>query len=257
MGIKINSAEVKTGREFVNYTGVAKVKVVAINPTLAELEAIGITYLTSEPEYTSISDEGHSRTRIDVYVQHLDKSELITRGSIFLEDKEAIGSTSGKYLIINDLGQSTWNTDVQAAIEVTVQSGKNAGKTWFKPEGARIAKVGEVTLFNFIRDWVNAESTETVKLDTSTSNLAKGNVNELKKLVKDCEVAKAAFKAFFVVNDTGEKQYQQIDLNVTDKAWKICLIMLSLLSLLQISKHKDILIRMHILMNLRSMYTSL
>lgn len=173
--IKINNSDEKILKDFSTYKGVAKVKVLAVNPTLAELQAIGLNF-NAEPEYTSATDTGEDKVRIDFIIGN---EKLKTKLSFFLEDKERTNNAGDKFEFINNYGQSSWGSTVQ---EVTSRTGKN-GNTWFKEEGARKAYVGEVQLIQFLSDWLNVSLDDQVTLE-KFPNYFKGDVSELKDYVK-------------------------------------------------------------------------
>lgn len=177
MAFGVNSSDKKHFNETILYTGVSSVKVIGINPTLAQLQEFGFKF-EKEPEYTSIDDkDGDVRTvRIDVIIAN---DKFKTKFAIFLKDKERINKNGDKYEIINDYGQNTWASSVQ---EATEKIGRGGNK-WFSPEGARIAKVGEVQLVTFLRDWANTGVNEIGKIDNFDA-LFKGNYSELQSYVK-------------------------------------------------------------------------
>ena len=176
MAFKVNNSNEKFFNETKLYTGVSPMAVLAICPTLSELNSIGFNF-EKEPVYTSVDPISNvKKVRIDVVFGH---AQLKTKAAFFLEDKDRINKNGDKYEITNDFGQSTWAGSVAEAVEKT--STKN-GKKWFKPDGARIAKVGEVALVNFIRDWANTNPDDAGKIDNFTA-LFNGNYKELQQYV--------------------------------------------------------------------------
>ncbi len=178
MAFGVNSSDKKHFNETILYTGVSTVKVLGINPTLAQLQDLQFKF-EKEPEYTSIDDkDGVTRkVRIDVIINN---DKFKTKFAIFLADKDRESSkTPGSFEIINDFGQITWAASVQDALD---KIGKGGNK-WFKPEGARIAKMGEAQLVTFLRDWANTGVDEVGKIDNLEA-LFKGNFSELQSYVK-------------------------------------------------------------------------
>jgi hypothetical protein len=177
MAFGINSSDKKHFSETILYTGVSAVKVLGINPTLAQLQELGFKS-EKEPEYTFIdAKDGVTRkVRIDIIIGN---EKFKTKFAIFLADKNRIDNKGEKYEIVNDFGQSTWAPSVQEALD---KIGKGGNK-WFKPDGARIAKMGEVQLITFLRDWANTGVDEVGKIDNFDA-LFKGNFNELQQYVK-------------------------------------------------------------------------
>ena len=178
MAFGINSSDKKHFNETILYTGVSAVKVLGINPTLAQLQELGFK-VEKEPEYTSIDDkDGVTRkVRIDVIISN---DKFKTKFAIFLADKDRESSkTPGLFEIINDFGQITWAKSTQEAIDKVGRGGNK----FFKSDGARIAKMGEVQLITFLRDWANTGVNEVGKIDNFDA-LFKGNFNELQQYVK-------------------------------------------------------------------------
>ena len=175
MAFGINSSETKHFNETILYTGISKVNIVAINPTLAQLNDIGFKF-EKEPEYLSTGDDGTKKVRIDVIVKN---DKFKTKFAFFLENKDRATKNGDKFEIVNDFGQSTWATSIDEAVN---KLGKNDNK-WFKPDGARIAKVGEVALITFLRDWANTGVEEVGKIDNFTA-LFNGNFKELQDYVR-------------------------------------------------------------------------
>lgn len=177
MAFGINSSDKKHFSETILYTGVSAVKVLGINPTLAQLQELGFKS-EKEPEYTFIDakDDVTRKVRIDIIIGN---EKFKTKFAIFLADKNRIDNKGEKYEIVNDFGQSTWAPSVQEALD---KIGKGGNK-WFKPDGARIAKMGEVQLITFLRDWANTGIDEVGKIDNFDA-LFKGNFSELQSYVK-------------------------------------------------------------------------
>ena len=190
MAFGVNSSDKKHFNETILYTGVSSVKVIGINPTLAQLQELGFKF-EKEPEYTSESPEGVKKVRIDVIIAN---DKFKTKFAIFLENKDRINKGGDKYEITNNFGQSTWAASVQDATE---KIGRNGNK-WFSPEGARIAKVGEVQLITFLRDWANTGVDEVGKIDNFDA-LFKGNYSELQSYVKT--LSNNTIYVMFIVKD--------------------------------------------------------
>jgi len=177
MAFGVNSSETKHFNETILYTGISKMNILGINPTLVQLQELGFK-VEKEPEYTFIdAKDGVTRkVRIDIIISN---EKFKTKFAIFLADKNRIDNKGEKFEIVNDFGQSTWATSPEDAIN---KIGRNGNK-WFKPDGARIAKVGEVALITFLRDWANTGVEEVGKIDNFTA-LFNGNFKELQDYVR-------------------------------------------------------------------------
>lgn len=172
--IESNKSDKKVVNEKVLYTGLVNVNVVAVNPNQAELKAMGIN-AKEEVVYTTDVDakEGvpaHKKTRLDFYISAV--SPLIkTKLTLWLEDSPRVNKNGDKHEYINKVAQSTWSP---IGMEPTYD--------WFKKEGVRVAKIGEVTLHEFLSAWANVESNKNCQLET-IAKIAIGDVTELKGLV--------------------------------------------------------------------------
>lgn len=211
MAFASNDSSKETVKVFNLYTGVGKFKVLDINPTLDELTKLGFNF-TKEPEYIT-EEEGVKKVRVQIYIQSILKEDLKTNITFFLENRDRVNMNGDKYEIINNLGQSTWAPTIAEACERT-----NAkGEKWFSAEGARIAKVGEVGLTNFLINWLNVSPGESASLD-NLSAMFTGNFSELKSLAK--AASSNVVRGLFKVRDTGDKQYQTVDSGVFDRGFK-------------------------------------
>tara|TARA_R110002051_G_scaffold102168_1_gene173296 strand:- start:463 stop:1236 length:774 start_codon:yes stop_codon:yes gene_type:complete len=163
MAIQSNDSTLEVagaGREF--YSGLTNVNVVAVNPTMDELHALDIN-VKQEPAYSGITNE-QAWNKATFWLENEDgkfKLDLFLRNS----RKE---SKTGKFLWVNNVGQSTWSTE-----EPTYD--------WWKTEGQRKAYDGEVDLIEFTKAWANVAAGGTVFFDT-ISDIVQGNVKELKDL---------------------------------------------------------------------------
>jgi hypothetical protein len=150
-----SSQDIKEGPVVKYYTGVENFKVVAINPSKAELEAIYGREINFEPEYlgtTEVEDGDGKREvpqyRIDLYLANEDNS-ITTKAQFYIADTHHASQT-GKYKVINSFGRTTWLTkeDIQSR---TLPSNMQ----WYNPTGLKIAKRGEEHLIDFLVNLLN------------------------------------------------------------------------------------------------------
>ena len=104
MGITGHNSNEKIVGETVLYTGITNVKVVAINPTKEEKEALGLSSQT-DPTYISTMEDGTKKVRIDFYVEDAVKN-MRSKIAFFLEDKSRTSRDGGKTEWINNFGRS-------------------------------------------------------------------------------------------------------------------------------------------------------
>ena len=164
------------------FTGLEDVKILCVNPTVAEAAKFGIKFKdNAELVYTSVKEDETdpkiktNAIRLDFWLgsPNLDGAVKL---ALFLEDKDQISST-GKPRFINDYGQNTYAETQEAVLAL-----ESNGNKWFKPEGLRVAKSGECELIELIRAWLSIGMSDKAKLD-SFSKLCKGDVSEIKGLI--------------------------------------------------------------------------
>jgi hypothetical protein len=196
------------------YTGICPVELVAINPSVEELKALYNSDKVVEPVYTSTSDEGNKKVRLDFFIRNTDL-DLITKFAIFLENKVNV-STTGKTQFINERIQSMYAESLDSITS-------NPKLTWFDIKTARPAKVGEVQLYEFLVKLTNASTDETSNLKLENfDNLFNGNVEELKeinsKLGKGVKVLLGVKDGIY--QDVYNRYFQRIQVNGTDTMTK-------------------------------------
>ena len=163
MAIQSNASTEEVMGGMKSFSGLTNVKVIAVNPTMAELHALDIN-VKQEPNY-KVEFSGEEYFKLTFWVKN---DDLTTRLEVLLNSKERV-SQSGKNQWINNIGQSTWSEGAPTY-------------EWWKPEGQRHALTGEETLINFVKAWANVAQGDEVYFD-SIGKIAKGDVTEVKALV--------------------------------------------------------------------------
>ena len=137
------------------YTGVENFKVVGVNPTKAELEAIYGREINFDPEYigtTKVEDGDGEREvpqmRLDFYLSNGDDS-ITTKAQFYIANTHHKSQT-GKFKVINDFGRTTWLT--QEAIQNKIMPDN---MTWYNASGVKVAKRGEEELISFLVNLLN------------------------------------------------------------------------------------------------------
>lgn len=137
------------------HTGAANFKVVGINPTKEELEAIYGRELNFDPEYTgttTVTDSDGEREagqiRLDFYIHN--EEEGLTEKVQFYVANTHHKSQSGKYKVINSFGKDTWLTE-EAIKNKTLPDNMQ----WYNADGVKVAKRGEVELISFLVNLLN------------------------------------------------------------------------------------------------------
>lgn len=175
------------------YIGIGNFKVVGINSSLSELEALGFNY-KNDPQY-KVEIGGKEYSKVVFYVKN-EKLDIQNKLEFLISNEEVVFSTGNKKFV-NDLAQSSVAADLETAL---ARTNKN-GVAFFKNVNARAAKNGEVEILEFLVAWFNIknfvskkEADAGQKADTVTINfdaLVKGDVSELRKyhaMAKDNEV---------------------------------------------------------------------
>lgn len=139
------------------YTGISELEIIAINPTMDQAKELGI-FMTQEPVYKN--DKG------DVYIDiHLANKALgISHRKRFIVNSAIRTSGSGKKLLINDFGQSSW--------------GDVSSYSWFSKEGLREARTGEEELIKFFRAYFGIRSANKLVFKDFDA-ITKGNATEI------------------------------------------------------------------------------
>ena len=158
-------------REITDYSkkvGFAEVEVVAVNPTLADLEELGVEY-QQEPEYLRESRDGNPTIRIDFWLKLLNDGDRLKNVSFFLEDAERSNRDETKLQYISSSGTCSWADD------------PNNLPDWFTKRDYRVAKVGEEQFYYFLRTWLSKldfrDPDTTIEIDFK--KLIKGNLRDL------------------------------------------------------------------------------
>jgi len=130
--MKINNSNDRVVPEFKKYYGIGNFKVVGINSSLTELEALGYPF-TKEPEYkVNISGKDYSKL---VFYVHNAELDIKTKLEFLISDREVEFSTGSKQYV-NDLAQSSIGDSLTTCLGRTNKS----GVAFFKNVNARAAK---------------------------------------------------------------------------------------------------------------------
>ena len=209
------------------YIGVAPVKVLAVNPTKAELEKIYDRELDKEPTYlgksTTNDGEELDQIRVDFIVRTDADScggvDTIEKVTFFLKKAFRYNRDKTKMQVVNKYGESTWLTVEDATNGVIPQH-----LAWFEAADFRPMIIGEEDLTGFIKAylgipnkffWKNGEKQDIPNKadaecrldcikDYFTGNLKE--INDIAKLLPNNKV-----KILLGVKTTDEnKQYQDV-----------------------------------------------
>lgn len=152
------------------FVGIAPVSVVAVNPTLDQLNGMGVPAKV-EPEYLGVNIGGDEYNKVVLWVQHAGTPEFKTKVE-FLVKPEPKVSQSGKTQWTNNIGQFAY-----------AEEKASEKYDWFKDEGVRKAFNGEERLVDFIKAYANVANGDSCYLET-WKQISAGDVKEIKELVK-------------------------------------------------------------------------
>ena len=170
MTIQSNASDVQVGGGGIPlYCGIATMNVVAVNPSLGELHALGIN-LKQEPNYTGIQMGEQTKNKLVFWVRNAEH-EFTTRFEILVEPNERAESKTGKFQWINKFGQTAWGTE-----------NPSTQYEWFKNEGVRRSYAGEEMLIDFMKTWANVGRDGECAIDDIKAVMS-GDVHELKQYV--------------------------------------------------------------------------
>lgn len=217
---------VETNNVVKRYIGVAPVKVLAVNPNKAELEAIYDTTLDRENEYTGATPEGVKTARIDFIIATAPKAEgeidMKTKASYFLRKEFMMNNDKTKVKVIDKYGRTAWVTKDQYAtkeIPMYANGPANIDKDY------RMMYRGEEELTEFLRTYLGIPNVtkfvdgrpaglidDPSEAEARLSDIDKyfdGNFSEIKEIVSYQPNNKV--KLCFGVKTTDDgKQYQDV-----------------------------------------------
>lgn len=209
------------------YIGVAPVKVLAVNPTKAEMEKIYSTDIENDPVYVGkvdVNGQSYNNVRID-FIVATDEGKtgvsMTTKVAIFVREQYRYNRDMTKVKVIDKYGRTAWVTKEQAQnheIPVYVN-----GPARISPD-YRPMYVGEEELVNFFIAYLGIPNIDVYNKDTGTwktnsnpgeceagleriKDYFKGDFSELKELISLQPNNK--MKILFGVRTTDEgRQYQ-------------------------------------------------
>jgi hypothetical protein len=212
--MKPRSSSEETVKQSKLFTGLANLKVLAVNPNMEELKKLGIEP-KKEPEYTNIV-LGEGSLPVNKIIFYLGGDIMVynkegikvketfrpTRLEFVVSDREQVSKTN-KNQYINKFGLASWNSPEEVAA--------NPKMEWFNKPPFRKACVGEEILLRFVKNWLNLKPNEDEVAFKDVKKLFGGDITELKQLVKDA--AKNEVTVYLdvkaVEDDKGKTNYYQ------------------------------------------------
>lgn len=180
------------------YIGLSAVKILAINPTRAELEYIYNRQIDKEPNYSGVMEldgQQHKWMKIDFIVQSLDIPDFKDKVSFFLSSKKVTNGDKTRGKIMDKYGRTAWATREEIQNNKIPQYTNGPARI---DSNYRVLYSGEYDLTNFIRkylaidgvdvyngsSWEMRENPENyeVQLD-SIEKILNGDITEIKEAI--------------------------------------------------------------------------
>lgn len=174
------------------WVGLEDFRIVAVNPTIKEINKLYDKESTGEEEEPVYVDEkdGKDRVIISVYLQG-QSSHRIAKKSFFIVDKERVSYKHGEdnptYQFINQVCQTSWANNEDNLKDGFTKFLAKDKKTVIAKKSYRKAKDGEGDFYEFVRsvmrgvDYFNPETEVIFKW----KDFLKGNFKELKEHLLD------------------------------------------------------------------------
>jgi len=146
------------------YVGVGSSRVLAVNPTKKELEAIYGTAIDSEPEYVRKEEGKPDSVRIDFIVrtdpEQCGGADIISHASVMLSNEGAYNRDGTKVQVIDEYGNTAWGNvdDVKAGRQLTYTNSRGEVVPCGIAPKYRPAFRGEAALVGFLKTFLGVES---------------------------------------------------------------------------------------------------
>jgi hypothetical protein len=212
-GISGNSSDKVVLNSIDQFTGLANMKVVAINPSKSELEKLlGLEEgkIEKELQYTDLDlqNDGNLQNKVVFHLEATTKAKekdsslkdvvIKTRIEFLVAPKERVSQT-GKTQLVNALGQCSWGT------KETILSNPNM-KWFFKPPYHN-AYIGEEMLLSFVRNWLNLATNDECNF-ADVTKIMNADVTELRGYLK--QHPNNEITVYLDVTEKNNKHYQVI-----------------------------------------------
>ena len=196
------TTETSENKSYEKKVGFGKFYPEMINPTLEELNKVGVM-LKKDIEYETTDRNGNSGIRLDIWGK--DESGQYQKMTIFTYKTKKV-SDSGKTLYISNNSKNTMYWENEEAgrewLEKPTKKG-NPNSDWWGTS-FRIAFDGELSLYRFLRLFINPDIEENADFKLDNSIFTPKGIKELKDIV-----AKFKGNSFYVFY-TIKNNYQTI-----------------------------------------------
>jgi len=167
--IEINDSSKEVLGSIKLWAGITNMEVKAVNPTMAELNVMGINIKT-EPNYRITMPGDKEVFKVVFWVANPD---LTTKVEFLLENNPKMTKDGNKTQWVNHYGQFIYAEDEAALSQWE----------WYKTEGVRPAFPNEERLIGFMKAWANVASGGKVFLESMDKIASGADLSELKQLV--------------------------------------------------------------------------
>lgn len=193
--MKISEIQEEVVMERKLYLGVENFHPVAVNPSMEELKDMGMN-VQEEPKYISKvtrdlgeGEKEYEQVNIRIFLDNQDPDNRILTQVGYNIIKTNWKSSTGKYLVINKYGSTTWLEEQFIGAELP------GNMQWYVNEGVKKALRGEDSLVDFIKalynlPYVNQKTTEENKKkgvatfeDSDLEKLFKGDFSDLRQMI--------------------------------------------------------------------------
>jgi len=157
------------------FTGIAPIKIVAVNPTREQIAALYEVDVekVKEPNYFT-----EDSTRIDFFYKNHESlvTPLLGKFALFLSAQTRV-SQSGKTQYIDNHSKVTWADSLG---DLSERNSKLADYNKLKLDNVREALRGEEDLYTLLRSYGNIDTNNSALMLDDIKNIIKGNVKELR-----------------------------------------------------------------------------
>lgn len=212
-----DSAPNEGGRKI--YVGVHNMHVKAVNPNLAQLQALGFKSETKEPDYFIPEDKEKKQAAgyiLRFILENKFREDTIKTSISFFLRKEYMESTKNgvkKFNYIDQFGNTTFLTESD-------HETKNVSQDWIHKDSLKKVVRGEIELIDFLRNLFNPDRSEPTYFENGDiKKLFAGDVSGVRKLVSDASAKGNAVRVLFLPKERDGKLVQSIFNRKFDRAW--------------------------------------
>jgi hypothetical protein len=184
------------------FTGIAPIKIVAVNPTREQIAALYEVDVekVKEPNYFT-----EDSTRIDFFYKNHDSitTPLLGKFALFLSNQPRT-SQSGKNQYIDNHSKTCWADSLG---DLSERNSKLADYNKLKLDNVRQALRGEEDLYSLLRAYGNIDTNNSPFMLDDIKNIIKGNVKELREFFAWADNKGGGVKVLLGVKDG---QYQDV-----------------------------------------------